>query len=62
MENRIEALEVKVSFQEHLLGELDDVIRALRGEIDTLRRDLGDARAQLDKLNPDPENEPPPHY
>jgi len=59
---RMEALEVKVAFQEHLLGELDDVIRSLRDEIDGLRLDLKTVREEVQQLAPAPENTKPPHY
>ena len=59
---RIEALEIKVAFQEHLLAELDDVLRALRDEVERLRRDVGSVKEQVDAMQPAPENAPPPHY
>lgn len=62
MESRVEALEVKVAFQEHLLAELDEVLRAQRDELDAVRRELREVRAQVSQLSPDPEDAPPPHY
>jgi len=60
--SRMETLEVKVAFQEHLLGELDEVIRALRDELDTLRADLRSVRDEVKQLSPEPEDAKPPHY
>ena len=62
LSRRVEELEVKVAFHEHLLAELDEVIRTMRGELDTLRQDHDETRAQVQALAPDPANEKPPHY
>jgi uncharacterized coiled-coil protein SlyX len=62
VQKRIDDLEVKVAFQEHLLAQLDEVLQTMRDEIDDLRRELGDAKSQLAALAPAPENVPPPHY
>jgi len=62
LERRVEDLEVKVSFQEHTIAELDDVIRVLRDQLDMLRKDHDETRAQLASLAPEPENTKPPHY
>jgi len=59
---RIETLEVKVAFQEHLLGELDQVIRQLRDELDAMRDELYTVREQVQRMELSPENAPPPHY
>ena len=59
---RVEDLEVKVAFQEHLVAELDEVIRLLRDELDALRKDHDETRAQVTALAPEPENTKPPHY
>ncbi len=62
LERRVEELEVKVSFQEHTIAELDEVIRVLRDQLDMLRKDHDETRAQLAALAPEPENTKPPHY
>jgi uncharacterized coiled-coil protein SlyX len=61
-EERIVELEIKLAFHEKWVAELDEVVRALRGEVDTLR-------AEVDKLHEHvrPQSEPvvdekPPHY
>ena len=40
MEDRLVELEVRVAFQERLLAELDDVVRALRAQVERLEADL----------------------
>lgn len=62
MDDRVERLEVKVAFQEHELAQLDEVIQRLHAELDELRREIGTVKAQVDKLEPSPENAKPPHY
>jgi len=59
---RVETLEVKVAFQEHLLGELDDVLRSLRDELDQVRGELSSMHEEMKQLSPAPENSKPPHY
>lgn len=59
---RITDLEVKVAFQEKLLGELDEVIRSMRDEIDHLRDELRRFEERLPpEAGPTPD-EKPPHY
>lgn len=60
-DKRLTDLEVKVAFQEHLLHELDDVIRGLQNTVDTLRREIHELREQLPEDAEDP-NQKPPHY
>lgn len=56
------ALEVKLAFQEKLLAELDEVIRAMRDEIDMLRAEMHHIS---ERVPPDAQpivDEKPPHY
>lgn len=62
---RIEELEIRYAFQEDLLRELDEVMRAQADQIDRLRRELHSLREQLTQEGDDPntlEGEKPPHY
>lgn len=64
MEERIMELEVKVAFQEHQIGELNDVIMELAFKLEELRRDLSSVMqtvAAQQELG-DQKNERPPHY
>ena len=57
-------LEVKVAFQEHQIGELNDVIREMADRIDDMQRDLRSLKETVSasaKLG-DQKNERPPHY
>lgn len=67
MENRIIELETKISYQEHLLQELNEVVTSQQKQIDRLEKDL---RRILEHLKASrssgiarPEEDvPPPHY
>jgi len=61
---RLTELEVKVAYQDRLLGELDDVVRSFTQKIEALERELREVRAGI-KSPPaplGPAGEPPPHY
>ena len=54
-------LEVKVAFQENLLGELDEVIQLLRRQIELLQREVEELKESREELGDEP-YEKPPHY
>ncbi len=59
--DRVTELEIEVAFQEHLLGELDGVLRDLRDQLELLT----DRVAQLEATTSVPErleDSRPPHY
>jgi SlyX protein len=65
--DRLVELESRVAFQEHTLAELNDIVTAQVREVETLRRQLERALADLKSLRgllyADPAAEPPPpHY
>jgi SlyX protein len=64
---RLVELETRVAFQDHLLGELNDVVTAQGRELHEMRQELARAVADLKTLRgllyADPGSEPPPpHY
>jgi uncharacterized coiled-coil protein SlyX len=59
LEDRVVELEVRVAFQEKLLGDLDDVLRALRDELDALRAAHLDLLERLDPSRADGGTESP---
>lgn len=65
-ERRIEDLEVKVAFQEKLLADLDEVLRHLRDEIESVQRAVVSLTEEVQRAQPDGprkmEDEVPPHY
>jgi uncharacterized coiled-coil protein SlyX len=61
-DDRITTLEVKVAFQEKLLSDLDDVIRAMRDDLDTLRKELQVVAGRLPPPEEPVVDEKPPHY
>ena len=67
LEQRIEELETRLSFQDHLLGELNDALVSHNQRIVVLEQQLVRALDDLGKLRglllADPgEEPPPPHY
>ena len=68
LEERITELEMRLSFQEHTLGELNDALTETRLEgsrnaaiLKVLMEDLGKMRNALGSSDPASEP-PPPHY
>lgn len=64
---RLVELETRVAFQEHTLGELNEVVTGQGRELMQLRQELQRALADLKTLRgllyADPTSEPPPpHY
>lgn len=67
MEQRIVELEIRYAHQDALLADLNDIVYRQGRELDTLKRQLGELRAQLRALAPSniatpAEETPPPHY
>jgi len=67
MENRFIELETRLSYQDHIIGELNEVVTRQQGQIDKLEASLQRIRQQLSQqqssglARPD-EEVPPPHY
>jgi uncharacterized coiled-coil protein SlyX len=64
MPDRTEDIEVKLSFLEHLVAELDDLVRRQHARIDDLERDLRELRGEVGAaaVRGGPEEERPPHH
>ncbi len=67
MEERLIELESRVSFQEHTLQELNDILAAQQQELGALRLAVQELDRRLRALTPQPlagaeEETPPPHY
>lgn len=66
MESRIAELEVKLSFSEDLLDELNRAVARQQREIERLQQELRALRehviANLPASTGTPPDEPPPHY
>ncbi len=67
MEDRIIELETKLSYQDHMIQELNDVVTRQQKQIDTLEIELRRVREHLKSSSSSqiarPEEEvPPPHY
>jgi len=67
MKERMIELETKISYQDHLIGELNDVVTRQQQQIDQLEKTMQCFEAHLKQstssglARPD-EEVPPPHY
>jgi len=67
LENRIIELETKISYQDHTIQELNEVVIGQQQQIDQLEKNVNKLSEHLKAQNPSdlarPEEEaPPPHY
>lgn len=67
LENRIIELETKISYQDHTIQELNDVVTSQQQQIDQLEKNVNKLSEHLKTQNTSdlarPEEEaPPPHY
>ena len=67
MDERLIELETKISYQDHIIGELNDVVTRQQSQIDRLEKEMKRLRDHMESSNdsglarPDEET-PPPHY
>lgn len=67
IEQRVAELEIRISFQDQTIQELNDVVVRQQREFEKVTRDLAQLKAQMGTLTPpmagnqSPEP-PPPHY
>lgn len=62
---RIEALEIRIAYQDDTIEKLNAVVTAQWGQIDALRREMSRLNERLDEASAAPGNpadERPPHY
>ena len=66
LDTRLEALETKISYQEHLIQELNEVVISQQNQIDKLDKALRQLQSYINHTETGqttPEQEaPPPHY
>ncbi|MCA6125968.1 SlyX family protein [Bradyrhizobium sp. WSM 1704] len=65
LSERIDALEVRLTYQDETIETLNQTITAQWKQIDALTRQIAELRDRLqdaERLAPGPANEPPPHY
>jgi uncharacterized coiled-coil protein SlyX len=63
-ESQISDLEIKLAFQDRLIGELDSLVRALGARLDVMERELAQVRDAIrsPEIPLGPLAERPPHY
>ena len=64
MEDRIVELEVRVAYQDKLIGDLDEVIRTFAQRVEVLERELAELKHSLKEGASEigPADDKPPHY
>ena len=64
MTERLDDLEIKLAFQDKLIRELSDLVRAFGDRLDKSERELEELKDALRSPQKPmgPANEPPPHY
>ena len=65
LNERIDALEMRLTYQDVTIETLNQTITAQRVEIDRLTRQVAELKERLREAEsnaPGPANEPPPHY
>ncbi len=64
LETRCEALEINFAFQERLVRDLDDLVRALGGRLEEAERTIAQLKQAIAAGDPavGPQDDPPPHY
>ena len=65
LSGRIDALEMRLTYQDEAIEALNQTITAQWKKIDALTRQLAEVKARLQDAEsnaPAPANEPPPHY
>ena len=65
LSGRIDALEMRLTYQDEAIETLNQTITAQWKQIDALTRQLAEVKARLQDAEsnaPAPANEPPPHY
>jgi uncharacterized coiled-coil protein SlyX len=65
MEDRVENLEIKLAYQERLIGELDSLVRTFGAKLDEVSRELKALKEGV-RAGGEPQlgsaSEKPPHY
>lgn len=65
LSERIDALEMRLTYQDESIETLNQTITAQWTEIDRLKREVTELKERLQEAEsnaPGPVNEPPPHY
>jgi SlyX protein len=65
LSERIDALEIRLTFQDATIETLNETITAQWQQIDALTRQLAELKERMREAEsnaPGPVNEPPPHY
>ena len=61
-DERIRNLEVRLSYQDKMLSELDDVVQGFSIRVERLERKLSDLRESMNSQEIGPGDDQPPHY
>lgn len=62
LEERIVELEVRATYQDMLIVQLDEVVREFAARVETLELQVKELKASMSAEPVGPADEPPPHY
>ena len=62
LEKRIVELEVRATYQDKLIAQLDEVVREFAARVETLELQVGELKTSVSSGSVEPADHPPPHY
>lgn len=62
LQARVDDLEVRISYQDKFIAELDDVVRSFSARVTGLERRLSELQDSVGSLEVGPADDKPPHY
>ncbi len=64
MDARVVELEVRLSYQDKLIADLDEVLQTFTRRVESLERELAELKSAIEQGTPQvgPADEKPPHY
>lgn len=62
LDERIVELEIRATYQDKLIAQLDEVVREFAARVETLELQVSELKASASEEPIGPQDDPPPHY